>query len=66
MRELAGALLRLPEVEDLVTVGFLVVVGAADRFAGVAPLAVGEADDPGPRGLVAAIAEPDLRADLDE
>src|ERR1700736_3156442 len=64
--ELAAPLLRLPEVEHLISVGFLIVIGVADRLTGIAPFAVGEAHDPGPGGLVATGAEPDLGAVLNE
>src|SRR5437870_45761 len=60
MCDLSGALLRLPEVKHLVAVALLVIIGAADRLTRVAPLAVGEADDPRPRSLVAAVPEPNL------
>jgi len=38
----SAALLRLPEVQHFVAVGFLMVVGVADRLAGVAPFAAEE------------------------
>jgi hypothetical protein len=40
MKELSGALVRLPEVEELLVIGFVVVVSRTDRLASVASFAI--------------------------
>jgi hypothetical protein len=61
-----GSFLRLPIVQYRGAVGDFVVVGGADGFGRSAPSAIGKAQHPCARDLVAAIAKRKTRPDPDE
>src|SRR5262249_30295888 len=55
----SGAILRLKEVEHVLAVSVLVIVGKSERLGPFAALAVSDANDPSARTIAAAIPERD-------
>src|ERR1017187_4572879 len=65
-RSCFGPLLRLPVVEELLTISVIVVVGKSNGGCPGSPLAIGEAQYPSPDGLVPSVAERNTRPDTGE
>src|SRR6516162_10607720 len=57
-----SAVLRLPEIEGIVTVGLFIIVGVANRLRPVATLTVSHPQHPGAGSLIAAVSQADARS----